>query len=204
MAYEFPQVMTPEKFKKFLTELKDIGVPDSFDTKRLKSMGYTSSHDLKYASAIKFIGLVEDKKGGAPTELWKEMRSNFGAAIAKGTRQGYSDLFGQYPDAHKRDAEALTNYFAANSSASSDSLKRIVATFQTFCELGDFSDRGEEHGSASGSSPEAPELKRSPSELNREPNAPTININIQLQLPPDSTGEAYEKFFDAMKTKLFT
>jgi hypothetical protein len=206
MSYEFPSVMAPDKFKAFLKKLKGIGVPAKFDSKSLESMGYTSSHDQKFLNVLKFIGLLENKRGGAPTDLWKEMRGNSRTAIAKGVRLGYADLFSMYPDAHLRDSEALTSYFATNSSASKDAVQRIVTTFLTLCSLGDFSTDPISSGGKSEVKPTS-QQGIGVGHLNSGGSgavAPVININIQMQLPPDATGEIYEKFFEAMKAKLLS
>ena len=50
----------------------------------VKKLGFKSSYDEKILPAIKFIGLVEDKRGGSPTELWGQLRTNMEAAQRMG------------------------------------------------------------------------------------------------------------------------
>jgi hypothetical protein len=85
------------------------GVPSKFTTKDLPVWGYKSSHDRSVVSVLRFIGFLDN--GGAPTELWREARTNAADAVGKGTRAGYADLFATFPDAHRKDAESLTNFF---------------------------------------------------------------------------------------------
>ncbi|MEE4212467.1 MAG: DUF5343 domain-containing protein [Parvularcula sp.] len=210
MSDTFPYVQSPSKFRDFLDKIKGIGVPNEFGSKELKALGYTSSHDQKFLTALRFIGLIEGRKGGTPTELWKLMRSDQPAAIAQGTRQGYSNLFAQYPDAHQRDEEALTAFFAAHSTAAADTVRRMVSTFKVFAEVGNFSDLTQtnlqtdnevrrEPGAARSNGRETADVHRV---VNANSTGMTVNINVQLQVPPDTTGEVYEKFFEAMRKSL--
>lgn len=172
-------------------------------------MGYTSSADQRMLPAIKFIGLTD--ASGNPTDLWKELRSSFGTAIAKGLLQGYAELFYQYPDAHKKDDEAIRNFFLEHTELGSAAVSKVVNTFKALCEIAEF-DGAETHSprtSAGESSP--PPVKRKSgrkenqyAQIGTTVGGMTVNINVQLQVPPDATGEIYDKFFEAMKKHLFT
>lgn len=201
----FPYVQSQDKFAEFLKKLPTIGVPASFDKKVLKSIGYTSSNDERFLQAIKYIGLVENKRGGSPTDLWKKMRADFGTALGEGIVSGYADLFTMYENANQLDAEALQNYFAANTDAGSVAVARMVATFQTLVGLASF------EGSESPSPEESIELSKSrdatankPHDMQARVPASSININIQLQLPADSKGDVYDRFFESMKKHLMS
>jgi len=207
MSATYPYVQSTDKFKEFLSKIKEIGIPNEVSTKQLKSLGYTSSNDERFLSAIKFIKLVEDKRGGGPTELWKEMRVNFGKAIAKGMKQGYSDLFSQYPDAYRRDDEALTSFFAAHTTAGADAVRKMVNTFKALSDVATFDEEGGEaddiHEETKG--PDRSGIKGRHREMSFSNAAGmTVNINVQLQVPPDATGEIYDKFFEAMKKHLMS
>lgn len=103
---QYPQVHVVSKYKDFLTTLSSVGTPSIVDKSFIRTLGFKSSYDERFLHAIKFIGLVEDKRGGGPTELWTNLRANIGEALAVGLRKGYNDLFELYPDAHLRDEEA--------------------------------------------------------------------------------------------------
>ena len=203
MAY--PYVMSPDRLKGLLTKMaKEVGVPNKFDTKFLKSVGYTGGNDTRMLGAIKFVGLADDR--GTPTDLWKELRANPKKALAKGVRQGYADLFSHYPDANVKDDEALRTFFSAHTDLGAQAIAKTVRTFKTFCELGDFD-------AAESASPIESNVKsnrgagsptRTPAvETRRFSDGLVVNINVQLQVPPDATGEIYDKFFEAMRKHLW-
>jgi hypothetical protein len=202
----YPYVQSPEKFVSFLKKLPVIGIPAKFTVKALKSLGFTSSNDERFIPVIKFIGLLDST--GVPTVLWKEMRANAATALAKGLRQGYADLFSQHPNAHQLDDEALRTFFSVHSGLGAAAVARMVSTFKTVSQLSDpntlAADIVEE------ASEDAP-VRADASSNSRKPRITqtngsegmTININIQLQVPADATGEIYEKFFEAMRKHLW-
>jgi hypothetical protein len=200
----FPYVVGTAKLVSFLQKIPDIGIPEKFTLKNLKSLGFTSSNDERFIPAVKFIGFLTTT--GQPTDLWKEARAHLGRALGKGIRAGYADLFNQYPNAHQKDDEALRTYFSVHSGTGKDAVTRMVQTFKSLCSIAEFQATGQASDTPKGSELGAErEKEKIP---NRERAAihvtdvPTIAINIQLQLPPDPTGEIYEKFFASMAKHL--
>lgn len=200
----FPYVLGTGKLTEFLKKIPDIGVPEKFVLKNLKSLGYTSSNDERFIPAIKFIGLLNP--AGQPTELWTEARAHLGRAIAKGVRAGYADLFQQYPKAHQKDDEALRTYFSVHSGTGKEAVTRMVQTFKALCSIADF-DGSVAEPAAVRKTPEQAKPADGGKEANsvirtESSSAPSVSINIQLQLPPDPTGEIYDKFFASMAKHL--
>jgi hypothetical protein len=203
-------VNSPDKLEKLIKKLQDIGTPDKFDIKKLKSLGYTSSNDQRLLVALKFVGLFDDK--GVPTLLWKEFRTKPEAAIAMGVKKGYVELFAQYPNAQQKDDEALRTFFSAHTHLGSDAISKVVSTFKTFCRLSKFEDTQPEIAPEEVEELVDPAAERRIAELSgrrtvrtvpRVVEGMTVNLNVQLQLPPDATGEIYDKFFEAMKKHLW-
>lgn len=205
---DYPQVMSTTKLKALLELIPKVGVPDQVDRKFLQENGYTSSHDQKLLSPLKFIGLIDNKsRGASPTARWREARGDLGAALGAGLREGYAELFAKYPNAHQRDAESLTNYFRANTSQSADSARRMTETFMALCELASFegdADNDEETPVGNGEAAERTNPKRvSPgATLIASEGVPSVVIRVELQVPSDPTGDVYEKFFKAMREHL--
>lgn len=200
---KYPQIHVVAKYQDFLKKLSEVGKPPAVDKGYIKTLGFKSSYDANFLSAVKFIGLVEDKRNGSPTETWSKLRTNFGKTLAEGLKTGYSDLFSFYPDAHLRDEEALTNYFRGNSDEDADAVGRMVNAFIAVRELATFED-GELHGQATeaesvegANSDEKPPIVTPISQ--KSVGGAQVNLNIQLQLPADTSGEVYDKFFEAMK-----
>lgn len=200
----YPQVHVVEKYQEFLKALSGVGKPPMVDLAYVKKLGFKSSYDINFLAAIKFIGLVEQKRGGAPTELWSKLRTNMGEALAEALKFGYSDVFEFYPDAHLRDEEALANFFRGNSDADSDGVSRMVNAFVAVRDLSKFGDAETVEVSGTDDTGTKDKQESDPDELPALPmksgsNRSTVNLNIQLQLPSDASGEIYDKFFEAMK-----
>ena len=198
----FPYVLGTQKLTELLRKIPDIGVPEKFTLKTLKSLGFTSSNDERFVPAIKFIGFLN--QAGQPTDLWKEARANLGRAIARGVRSGYADLFQQYPNAHQKDDEALRTYFSVHSGTGKEAVTRMVQTFKTISALGDFDAAGSPEPDGGKPQERAERARGAPKQEHEVLRAggPTVAINIQLQLPPDPTGEIYDKFFESMAKHL--
>ena len=199
----YPYVMSPNKLKQLLAKLPEISVPKKFTNTTLKSLGFTSSPDYRLIQVIKFVGLADE--GGTPTPLWSEFRASPGVALAKGIRQGYSELFAQFPNAHQKDNEALKTFFSAHTEVGVDAVGMIVSTFRAVCEKADFESTAEPQ-SKHPTKPKTKDTPASDSNLTHSEKVRdglTVNINVQLQVPPDSSGEVYDKFFEAMKKHLW-
>jgi hypothetical protein len=176
------------------------GVPDKFTTRELPIWGYKSSNDRSIISVLKFTEFID--AAGTPSEIWRLARTAPEKATAVGVRTGYKTLFQTFPDAERRDSEALTNFFKAKTSVGDSVIKQMVATFKTLAQFGDFSDQTEMTPSdqvedAINSPPQIiPKMKLQSS------GGMTVNLNIELSLPSDETGKVYEAFFGAMKKHL--
>ncbi|WP_159087017.1 DUF5343 domain-containing protein [Loktanella sp. Alg231-35] len=202
----YPQIYVVEKYQEFLKTLGGVGRPSSVDLAYIKKLGYKSSYELNFLAAIKFIGLVEAKRGGGPTELWGKLRTDMGKALADGLTQGYADVFDFYPDAHLRDEEALANFFRGNSDADAESISRMVNAFIAVRDLSKFEDQSDEQNfTDEAQADKASDKTKGDLETKSKPPIPAlpgrsaVNLNIQLQLPSDASGEVYDKFFAAMK-----
>lgn len=202
---DYPYVQSPDKLVDILKRIPSMGKPETFGTKKLQALGFTSSHDTKILNVLKFLGLIEDKKGGSPTEVWQALRSNFQATLADCIIKGYSELYSIYPDAHVQSTESLRNFFTANTTVGADTVGKISTTFQTLASLAEFDSR-EPSAKGDSSRPESGHAIGQHKEvLVTGATSPlsTININIQLQLPSDSTGEVYEKLFKSLKDHIW-
>ena len=204
----FPYTQNPGNLVAVIEKISDHGVPDKFTQKELGVWGYTSSNDRRIIGVLKYIRFIDDK--GAPTDLWKKARTQAKAAVGEGVRAGYADLYKTFPNAHNRDNEALTNYFKGNTDVGDAAVKRMVSTFKSLAEFGSFdSHEGDTLP------PETPPTTvnqagatvippQAVPQISSNPNGPAVNINIELQLPADPTGEVYDKFFAAMKKHLYS
>ncbi|WP_025560953.1 DUF5343 domain-containing protein [Sphingomonas sp. UNC305MFCol5.2] len=178
------------------------GVPDKFTTKELPVWGYKSSNDRPVIGVLKHIGFIDGS--GVPQQLWKDARTNPQLATARGTKNGYAELFKTFPDANRKDAEALTNFFKAKTTVGDAVVKQMVSTFRSLAQFGDFESLddnqvNEIEDQSNGAQQNARSI------VSRQISGVggmTINLNVELTLPTAATGEVYDKFFAAMKKHL--
>jgi hypothetical protein len=194
---DFPYTPSPANVSKFLDHIQDSGVPSKVTQKHLESVGFKSSNDRYLISVLKFIGFLN--ADGSPTDSWKSYRdkSKAGAVLADALTSAYSDLFSIYPDAYRKDEEALHNYFASRTGLAKGTVEKVVRTFKVMSDRADF---------AAGPVDISPTPAPSAAESLQVPTsaAPVVNINIQLQLPPTDDESVYDKLFAALKKHLFS
>lgn len=205
----FPYALVPSKIQEFLHHAQSAGVPEKVTIKYLEQVGFKSKHDRAIIPVLKFIGFADDR--GVPTKRWQEYRnrSKSGKVLAAALKSAYPDLFKTYPDAHRKDTEALRNYFSAHTKVGERALQGIVGTFKALAEKADFS----------GTVEPAPEVER-PAEpvvseerdvaaqvtsFTRESHSGvTINVNIEIGVPQADDPQVYENFFAALKKHILS
>lgn len=204
---KYPYTPVPGKLRDFLKGVPGWGTPDAVDRKWLEQIGYRGGAGRSVLGPLKFVGVLE--KNGKPSTGWSALRSGKAgkSSFATLVRTAYADLFKTYPDAHRKDSEALRNFFRANSSVGDEAQAKMVATFKVLTEFGDFdtevappSPVTEDGADQKPRGPEGGEpTLRLPS---GGTSGLTLNVGIQLQLPATSDGEVYEKLFAAMRKHL--
>jgi len=173
----------------------------------LKSLGFKSGNDSYIPPILKDLKFIDSS--GTPTGEWQRYRSGdlSRAVMAQAIRSAYPDLFVTYPDAHRKDTEALRNYFSTHSAKSVTTLALMVRTFKVLCEFADFDSAPLPGLPSSGHPQQIPitPASGSPAHLPHHSSAGmTVNINVQLQLQATDDASIYDKFFAAMKKHLFT
>jgi hypothetical protein len=207
---DFPYSPHSANLKRFLDHVQKAGIPEKVTLQYLKQVGFKSSNDRYILGVLKFLGFVDS--AGVPTKTWTDYRNREAAraVLAAAMRTGYADLFRTYPDAHRKDSEALRNYFSAHTKVAESTLGLIVSTFKALAALADFEAAVPAGGDSGEETSTVP--KKRPSGTSRgegdsrgsAPAASTININIQLQLPATEDSSIYEKLFAALKKHLFS
>jgi len=167
----------------------------------LQTAGFKSKNDRAIISVLKFVKLLDD--GGAPTEDYKLLRdkSRFGAIIASHIRESYSELFALYPDASSESNDKLRDFFAPKTNASPDVLDKIIATFKTLCDSGDFGAPPISPPTAQPGQPAA-QVRVVSQTMQASESGVTVHLNIQLQLPPTENAEIYDKIFESLRKHL--
>ena len=189
---EYQYSTVPGKLKSLLDKIRDIGVPSKAHTRWLKSIGFTSSNDGSLLTMLKFIGFAD--QSGIPTQRWKEYRgSHHGRVLAEAIKNGYSELYALYPDAHSRTAEELEHVFSTNSTAGKQVISKTATTFRKLCELADFSAVGGARVDPKIDAPSMPSQQATPS----------LHIDIQVHISPDATTDQIDQIFASMAKHLY-
>lgn len=199
MAY-FPYTLAPGNLLKFFSHIQKAGIPGKVTQEYLQKSGFKSSNDRAIVTILKFIRFLDSS--GVPTDLWKNYRAIDRAkgVLAAAIKKAYAELFSMYPDAHRKDIEALRNYFSPQTSVGDRALNAIMDTFKALCSISDFEVVAKP--TVEEAPPEKPEpIKKERPEIAREL---TININLQLQLPATQDESIYDKFFAALKKHLMS
>lgn len=208
---DFPYSPHAASVKRFLEHVQKAGVPDKVTLKYLEKVGFKSKNDRYILGILKFLGFVDNT--GVPAKTWRAYRNkeSAGATLAAAMREAYGDLFQTYPDAHRKDNEALRNYFSAHTTVAESTLGLIVTTFKTLAAIADFetvapvtSDEDAEETTVPAGPKSVTKTQRDSRSDDRSPARPGININIQLQLPATEDGAIYDKLFAALKKHLFS
>lgn len=204
---DFPYLSNYGSLRKFLAHIQTAGVPAKVTLQYLESVGFKSTNDRPIIGVLKSIGFIDGS--GVPTKLWNGYRSKdkAGSLMAQAVKQAYSGLFTTYPDANRKDAEALRNYFSTHTSVGEGALGQIVKTFQTLCEAGDFDAVPAVAGLPVVDAADAAQG----SVISQQFKVPAggsqtlvLNLNIELQIPATEDATIYEKFFEAMKKHLLS
>lgn len=200
-ANQFPYATSQQGLKRILAGVPGWGTPSKVDAKWLAGVGFSGGAAKQSLAVLRGVGIVGSS--GEPTELWKALRAKDRAAFAAGIRESYSDLFGLYPDAHRKDAEALIAFVRSKTDYGDDTQKRAVATFKTLCEFGDFEAEAPDDEEAQAEAKPKGKGKGSKAKVQEGAGGGVaLTVNLQLQLPASADGDVYEKLFAAMAKHL--
>ena len=133
---EFRYSAVPGNLRKVLEMIPSMGTPPEATQKWLAQIGFSSSNDRRNLSIMRKVGIIS--QSGQPTELWAAFRTHDKVKIASGIRRHYSGLFNTFPDAHRKDDEALLAYIRSTTEYGDKAQKLSLRAFRTLCEFGDF------------------------------------------------------------------
>jgi hypothetical protein len=199
---DYPYVTKTGTIKAFFAHIQSAGIPTKVDGPYIESVGFKSSNDRPIVGMLKYLGFVG--QDGVPTTRWREYKDKERARkiLGKALVEGYSELFETYPDAPRRDREALMNFFRTKTGLAERTVSAIVDSFKALTELADF--EGLEELEEMEEAKEQPKERRTPAHrIVATPDAPTLSINIQLQLPATENQEIYDKLFASLRKHLF-
>lgn len=197
----FPYTPVPKRMEELLNRLPTIGRPPKASQEWLQGLGFTSSNDRRILAVLRQLGVINSS--GEPTDFYDAIRSQNGPKVAEHVRAAYKELFDVYPDAERRDAEALQSFFRAKAGTGKAAQRYMVRTFQTLCKFGDFErERSTQRSIPASQVPSSEPERAGGTRIATTRSGLTLNVNIQLQLPDSADGEVYEKLFEAMARHL--
>jgi hypothetical protein len=202
---DLPYVLNNGKLPAYFEAIQKLGVPTKANQPWLEAIGFKGKNDRYLVSFLRALGFVDT--AGAPTDVWLDYRhvAEGRAVLGRAIQTAYSDLFQLYPDAHRRDGEAIRNWMrTAAPKASPNTVDRAVNTFRELVKLADFDD-GEVQSTTQATAQipavDAP-VVRAVSAGSAPPGGVVINLNVELQLPTSASADDYENFFAAMRKHL--
>jgi len=208
---EFPYSPLPNNLRKLLVKIPTMGTPPKATQMWLAGVGFSGGNNKRNLAVMRQVKIISTS--GEPTDLWAALRAGDKAKFAAGMRSHYAGLFSTYPDAHRKDDEALLAYVRSNTDYAATVQKLAVRTFKVLCEFGDFDsdlDPDEVEEKEKEAEDETQQGRNDGKRKGRR--RATVNggggvgltVNIQIQLPPSSDGEVYDKVFEAMGRHLKT
>lgn len=196
---QFPYATSPPGLKRIMEGAPTWGKPEKVTKEWLAGLGFKGGAAARSLAVLRAVGIVD--ASGKP-ELWEALRTEDRAAFAAGMRKHYASLFATYPDANRKDAEALLAFVRSKTSYAAETQKLAVRTFKTLCEFGDF-----EVDAPEGDDDDEVELKPKGKAAKAKAQQSAgggvaLTVNLQLQLPPSEDGDVYDKLFAAMAKHL--
>lgn len=203
---ELPYVLNTGTLNKFFDTLVTTGTPSKVTVKYLESVGFKSKNDRYLSPFLKDLGFVDGS--GTPTDRWRDYRhtGESRGVMAAAVRDGWKGLFDLYPDADRRDDEAIRNWMRTRApSASPTVVDRSLKSFRSACALADFDVQQPPVVTDEAAGAPAPVVTATVPTIPTMPRqaTPEVVINIQLEVPATDNPDTYDRFFAAMKKHLF-
>lgn len=201
---ELPYVLNTGTLSKLFSTIQTTGAPAKVTGKYLESIGFKSKNDRYLVPFLKDLGFVQSD--GTPTDRWRSYRhtGESKAVMAEAVRGAWGGLFDLFPDAPRRDDEAIRNWMRTRSpQASPVTVDRSLKSFRAVADLAEFS--GQPVAEAPVQQPAEAAVAATVPGLPSMPRlaTPEVVINIQLQVPATNDPDTYDRFFAAMRKHLF-
>ena len=135
-----PALIATNAIPRFLDSIRKTAVPVKVDGNYLKSIGFKSGNDAALIPLFKALGFLDPS--GKPTSAFREYRGSSDEeakkVLGKAIKTCYSGLFSVYPDAYRKDDEALTNWLRANTDKGEVTQTRALKTFKILRDAASF------------------------------------------------------------------
>lgn len=205
---DYAYAMGTGKIGSLFNKIHDVGLPSAKVTQVwLAQVGFGSSNDRRLIGVLKQVGFLD--AAGLPTDAWKTFRSagttERKRVFAMAIRDGYSDLFAFYPDAHARNDSDVDAYFRGHVTAGAAVLNKTIQTFRALVAIADFSSSAAASPAAADTAPLPKAEQKSPDPLPAAAAPPilasgmSVVVNIQLAVPETKDPKVYDAFFESLR-----
>jgi len=200
----FVYTLVPGKIKTLFAQVREVNVPKKVTQNWLESIKLSSSNDRTLLSVLTFLGFID--ASNVPTQKWRDYRGKEpGKVLALAIREGYSEIYDTYPDAHARDIRDIEAVIKSKTDAGADLVSRMTNTFKKLCAEADFSGLGEV--APKQESPAQDSHSKGPENDKQGPPAgkwshPSLHIDIQVHITPDTSAEQIDKIFESIAKHL--
>ena len=201
---EFAYTTVPGKIAPLLQKIREVGIPSKVSIQWLKTIGFTSSNDNSLVPVLKQVGFVDSS--GVPKPTWSQFRgAKHKEVLGEAIRSGYSELFAVYPDADQRTPSDLEHVFSTSSTAGKQVIHKTVSTFKALCDSATFGiERTDVGPKLSAESIHEP-VQAQPAAKHQAgiTTGPSVHIDIQVHIAPESSPEQIEQIFKSMAKHLY-
>ena len=197
---KIPYTPLTGKIRKYLEKFQGVGTPSKVNTSWLRTLGFKGGNDAYILRVLKYIGFID--ASGTPTKFWTQYKDPTKAKVvmAQAIKQGYKELFATYPDAFRKDREALYAFFSSKTGKAKATVDLMVTTFINLCQLADFKQEAPVPVAVSPPKPEEAVVSVKPEKgIIRE-----LHIDIQLHLPATNDPTVYDNLFKSLKKHLLS
>lgn len=124
-------------------------------------------------------------------------------------KEGYSELFGIYPQAHNASDNELESFFSTRTSSGRQVISYMVSTFKTLCELADFDSTQphvstvEAHSSSMAVAAPSSVAPLPPTSTSTTQLTPSLHIDIQIHISADASPDQIDQIFASMAKHLY-
>jgi hypothetical protein len=211
---DYAYAMGTGKIGALFDKIHDVGMPTSkVNYQWLAQIGFSSSNDRRLLGVLKQVGFTDSTQ--VPSDVWKKYRAASASerkrVLAQAIRDGYSDLYSFYSDAHSRSDSDIESFFRGHVNAGSQVLSKTIQTFKALTAIADFTGSAPSSQVAPTTSPadvappaEVPAHLPSVGRAAGKGTEMNVVINIQLAVPETKDAKVYDAFFESLKKHLLS
>ena len=126
--------------------------------------------------------------------------------LGDAVREGYAELFAVYPDAWQRSQADIEHVFSTSSSGGRQVISKTVSTFKSLADLAEFAPVVAQTDLHMESEPlHVPVLSpaNAPPGRGSRDGGPSVHIDIQVHISPESSADQVEQIFASMAKHLY-